>query len=284
MTNPVTTETFPIVNNIYTLTKITAYSPTISPPTPTDTEHFIKTNFSELIYNNIIKSINAILRKNNILKMPIVYHNNIYIIEHATDCPINNIKHPDINHNNTTFYVNYDATKTTNLTDFVSTISSTTSATTSPTTSPTTSQTTSPTTIHFNKTELLDNNIMYPTICNFIYKKTFDIITTLNKQLNNHNIKIKKAQLPFCVLGGYKEMISSYPLDSPMLTDIIFLKPLVDVFEMFEFENLNATQQITDPYVIHNALTDNKPIEIEAYKTVEEIIYEFKTHVLNIIM
>ena len=272
MTNPVTTETFPIVNNIYTLTKITASSPsTISPPTPTDTEHFIKTNFSELIYNNIIKSINAILTKNNILKMPIAYHNNIYIIEHATDCPINNIKHPDINHNNTTFYVNYDATKTTNPTDFISTISS-----------PAT--TTSPTTIHFNKTELLDNNIMYPTICNFIYNKTFDIITTLNKQLNNHNIKIKKARLPFCVLGGYKEMISSYPLDSPMLTDIIFLKPLVDVFEMFEFENLNATQQITDPYVIHNALTDNKPIQIEAYKTVEEIIYEFKTHVLNIIM
>ena len=276
MTTQVTTETFPIVNNIYTLTKITASSPsTITQPHTTHPEHFIKTNFSELIYNNIIKSINAILTKNNILKMPIAYHNNIYIIEHATDCPINTIKHPDINYNNTTFYVNYDATKTTNPTDFISTISS-------PAT--TTSPTTSPTTIHFNKTELLDNNIMYPTICNFIYNKTFDIITTLNKQLNNHNIKIKKARLPFCVLGGYKEMISSYPLDSPMLTDIIFLKPAADVFEMFEFENLNATQQITDPYVIHNALTDNKPIEIEAYKTVEEIIYEFKTHVLNIIM
>lgn len=276
MTTQVTTETFPIVNNIYTLTKITASSPsTITQPHTTHPEHFIKTNFSELIYNNIIKSINAILTKNNILKMPIAYHNNIYIIEHATDCPINTIKHPDINYNNTTFYVNYDATKTTNPTDFISTISS-------PAT--TTSPTTSPTTIHFNKTELLDNNIMYPTICNFIYNKTFDIITTLNKQLNNHNITIKKARLPFCLLGGYKEMISSYPLDSPMLTDIIFLKPAADVFEMFEFENLNATQQIIDPYVIHNALTDNKPIEIEAYKTVEEIIYEFKTHVLNIIM
>jgi hypothetical protein len=78
-------------------------------------------------------------------------------------------------------------------------------------------------------------------------------------------------------------MIRSYPLDSPMLIDIIFLKPTANVFEMFEFENLNATQQITDPYVIHNALTDNKPIEIEAYKTVEEITYEFKTSVLNTI-
>ena len=279
MTSRVSTETFPIVNNIYTLTKITSSSPsTITPQTTTDTDHFIKTNFSELIYNNIIKSINAILTKNNILKMPIAYHNNIYIIEHATDCPINNIKHPDINHNNTTFYVNYDSTQTNDPTDFVSTISSTT------TTSTSTSTTTTTSTIHFNKTELLDNNIMYPTICNFIYNKTFDIITTLNKQLNNHNIKIKKARLPFCVLGGYKEMISSYPLDSPMLTDIIFLKPAADVFEMFEFENLNASQQITDPYVIHNALTDNKPIQIEAYKTIEEITYEFKTNVLNIIM
>lgn len=274
MTSRVSTETFPIVNNIYTLTKITASSPPTTPQTTTDTDHFIKTNFSELIYNNIIKSINAILTKNNILKMPIAYHNNIYIIEHATDCPINNIKHPDINHNNTTFYVNYDSAQTNDPTDFISTISSTTPST----------PTTSPTTIHFNKTELLDNNIMYPTICNFIYNKTFDIITTLNKQLNNHSIKIKKARLPFCVLGGYKEMISSYPLDSPMLTDIIFLKPTADVFEIFEFENLNASQQITDPYVIHNALTDNKPIKIEAYKTVEEITYEFKTRVLNTIM
>lgn len=274
MTSRVSTETFPIVNNIYTLTKITASSPsTITPQTTTDPDHFIKTNFSELIYNNIIKSINAILTKNNILKMPIAYHNNIYIIEHATECPISRIKHPVINHNNTTFYVNYDSTQPNDPTDFISTILSTTPS----------SPTTSPTTIQFNKTELLNNNIMYPTICNFIYNKTFDIITTLNKQLNKHNIKIKKAQLPFCVLSGYKEMIRSYPLDSPMLIDIIFLKPKADVFEMFEFENLNATQQITDPYVIHNALTDNKPIEIEAYKTVEEITYEFKTRVLNII-
>lgn len=272
MTSRVSTETFPIVNNIYTLTKISVSSPPTTTPT-THPEHFIKTNFSELIYNNIIKSINAILTKNNILKMPIAYHNNIYIIEHATDCPINNIKHPDINYNKTTFYVNYDSAQTNDPTNFISTI-----------TSPTTSAPSSPTTIHFNKTELLDNNIMYPTICNFIYNKTFDIITTLNKQLNNHSIKIKKARLPFCVLGGYKEMISSYPLDSPMLTDIIFLKPTADVFEVFEFENLNASQQITDPYVIHNALTDNKPIKIEAYKTVEEITYEFKTRVLNIIM
>ena len=272
MTTQVSTETFPIVNNIYTLTKITASSSsTITPATTTDPDHFIKTNFSELIYNNIIKSINAILTKNNILKMPIAYHNNIYIIEHATECPISRIKHPGINHDTTTFYVNYDATKTNDPTDFISTILSTASTTTSTTA------------IQFNKTELLDNNIMYPTICNFIYNKVFDIITILNKQLNKHNIKIKKAQLPFCVLSGYKEMIRSYPLDSPMLIDIIFLKPTANVFEMFEFENLNATQQITDPYVIHNALTDNKPIEIEAYKTVEEITYEFKTSVLNTI-
>lgn len=278
MTSRVSTETFPIVNNIYTLTKITASSPSTTPETTTDIDHFIKTNFSELIYNNIIKSINTILTKNKILKMPITYHNNIYIIEQATECPISCIKHPGINHNNTTFYVNYDSTQTNVPTDFISTILSTTPS------SPTTTPTISPTTIQFNKTELLNNNIMYPTICNFIYNKTFDIITTLNKQLNKHNIKIKKAQLPFCVLRGYKEMIRSYPLDSPMLFDIIFLKPKADVFEMFEFENLNATQQITDPYVIHNALTDNKPIEIEAYKTVEEITYEFKTRVLNPIM
>lgn len=282
MTSRVSTETFPIVNNIYTLTKITASSPSTTPETTTDIDHFIKTNFSELIYNNIIKSINTILTKNKILKMPITYHNNIYIIEQATECPISCIKHPGINHNNTTFYVNYDSTQTNVPTDFISTILSTTPS--SPTTTPTISPTTTPTTIQFNKTELLNNNIMYPTICNFIYNKTFDIITTLNKQLNKHNIKIKKAQLPFCVLRGYKEMIRSYPLDSPMLFDIIFLKPKADVFEMFEFENLNATQQITDPYVIHNALTDNKPIEIEAYKTVEEITYEFKTRVLNPIM
>ena len=78
MTSRVSTETFPIVNNIYTLTKITASSPSTTPETTTDIDHFIKTNFSELIYNNIIKSINTILTKNKILKMPITYHNNIY--------------------------------------------------------------------------------------------------------------------------------------------------------------------------------------------------------------
>ena len=227
MNYKILTETFPIVNNGYALTKITTIpikqpanenSETQSASASSATENFIKNNFSELLFNNIIKSFNAILSKKNIIKMPIAYHNNIYIVQHTTECPINRIKHLNFNHTTSNFYIKYDSTNPKS--HFSGTLTSQTANT-------------EPLTIHFSKNELLDNNIMYPIICNYIFKKSNQIITTLNNQLIKYNIKIKKASMPFCILNGYKEMIRSYHVDSEMLLDIIFLKPIVNIFDMF---------------------------------------------------
>ena len=263
------TEKYPIINNLFILTKIRT-QPATQTATQTATQiyaDYIKNNFCELIYSGITKTINEFLTESNIIRMPIIYHNNIYIFEHITECPINNINLPNLKHHEAELYVKYDPYVSDSLRYIITSNSQNLTRA-----------------YDFSKINILNADTINPTICNFIHNKTQDIITALNYKLNKHNITIKRANIGFSIRNGYKETTRSHQPDSKRLLDIIFLKPTTRIFEIFEFmytESLTAppttaTATITDPYIIYNALTDNKPIEIESYKTIEEITKEFK--------
>ena len=78
-----------IINNTYKLVEIQKKD-TITEKKTYSNLSFME-NYSELIYSSITKSINHILTQNNIIKMPIIYHNNIYFIEKHTESPINHV-------------------------------------------------------------------------------------------------------------------------------------------------------------------------------------------------
>ena len=133
----------------------------------------IEKTYGELIYSYIMNKINTLLSSNNIIKMPILYHDNIYFIERFTESPINNTLQK--RYKNINIYTIYDGKK-----DSIVPIVKINNKI-----------------MYLTPEEVIGNQITTEFFCNFILKKTKDIITMLNNHLLNHNICIKKAQLEF---------------------------------------------------------------------------------------
>ena len=209
-------------------------------------------NYSDLIYSSITKSINHILTQNNIIKMPIIYHNNIYFIETHTESPVNPVLKK--RYNMIGISMSYDINKP-NISSIVNINNSL---------------------LNLNQQEIMDNKIITPFLTSFYFEKTKDIINTLNTQLMKHGIQIKKAFLKFCCKLGSKNSFESVLPE--LLLEYIYLTTIINVFDHFEFEYINKEQisNIVEPVIIYKALTDKETVDIESYKSNKEVLFDFK--------
>ena len=254
-----------LINNLYTLKKIIV-------PTKTTLINDITENYTELMYSEIMKSINSILTSNNIVKMPILYHNNIYYIENETKSPIYHTILRQLNTCDDTLYIQYTDTDTPQFSAKINIIKSDISLNT---------QTIE--TIDFNESELVTRGLITTFFNTYIFNKAREIISTLNQHLQTHNIKIKKANLGFRNLIGV-ELNDVETLFPEILMDFIFLSPTLNVFKHFEFAKLNTdtttnpnNNTITDLLTIYKAFTNQSYLKIESYKTKEQIITDIKS-------
>ena len=241
-----------IINNTYKLVEIQKKD-TITEKKTYSNLSFME-NYSELIYSSITKSINHILTQNNIIKMPIIYHNNIYFIEKHTESPINHVLKK--RYNTIEISMSYDNNKQ----DITSIVNINNSL------------------LNLNQQEIMDNKIITPFLTSFYFKKTKDIVNTLNTQLMKHGIQIKKAFLNFCCKLGSKNSFESVLPE--LLLEYIYLTTIINVFDHFEFEYINKEElssiNIVEPVIIYKALSDKTNIDIEAYKSGKEVIFDFK--------
>ena len=62
--------------------------------------------------------------------------------------------------------------------------------------------------------------------------------------------------------------------------EYIYLTTIINVFDHFEFEYINKEElssiNIVEPVIIYKALTDKETIDIEAYKSNKEVLFDFK--------
>src|SRR6056300_944406 len=83
-------ENTPILNDRFIIVETITSSLSSSPTTASLTDQYIKTNFSELVYSKINQFIHELLKQNQIIQMPILYHSNVYYIKEYTESPIYN--------------------------------------------------------------------------------------------------------------------------------------------------------------------------------------------------
>jgi len=256
-----------ILNNRYTLVENTVSTPNTSSSIQlTSTNQYLIKNFSEIIYNTITKEINEVLKRNQIIKMPILYHHNIFFVQH----PIESVVSNTLLSKNQTYRLTtqYD----------------------SPTTTP---PTTTPPTITFtfssneinqplcSKEMISANKIVAPKLVTYMHKKTAQIVETLNQHLSPHNIFIQKADLEFCYTLGSKNIPIFDTLTPELIMEHVVLKPIVNVFDHFTFVDTLSThqqQQTIDPITIYKAFTNKSTVDIQTYQTTTEAIHNFKQH------
>jgi hypothetical protein len=213
----------------------------------------IEKTYGELIYSFIMNKINTILSSNNIIKTPILYHNNIYYVDYATESLINPIIQKELNDTDIGVFINYNKDKPEKYNASIKTANQS---------------------IELSKSALSNNSYVTSFVTDFIFDKSAQIITILNNQLNKHNIKIKKAELGFCYKLGNRNV--NQDIFPELLLEYIFLKPMINVFQHFEFVELNNSENIiTDATVIYKALSDKSNIDIEAYKLKEDVVNDF---------
>ena len=213
----------------------------------------IEKTYGELIYSCIMNKINTILSSNNIIKMPILYHNNIYYVDYATESLINSNIQKELNNTDIGVFINYNKD---NPEKYKAVIKTTNQS------------------IELTKSVLSNNSYVTSFVTDFIFDKSTEIITILNNQLNKHNMKIKTAELEFCYKLGNRN-VNQYIYPEQLL-EYIFLKPIINVFQHFKFVELNNSENIiTDATVIYKALSDKTNIDIEAYKLKEDVVNDF---------
>ena len=265
----------PILNNRYTLVENTIdthNTPQNSLPLPlSSTDQYLLKNFSELIYNTITKHIHEVLKNNQIIKMPILYHSNVYFVQQ----PIESVVSTSLLSKNPTYQLTaqYDSTN-------------------SPTTTSTQPSSTTPPFITFtfssneinrpscSKEMISANKIVTPKLAIHMHEKTAQIVETLNQHLSPHNISIQKAHLEFCYTLGSKNIPIFDTMTPELIMEHIVLNPIINVFDHFTFVDTSSThhQQITDPIVIYKAFANKPTVEIQAYQTANEVIHKFKQH------
>ena len=257
------------IRNNYTLKKITK--------TKTDTlNNDFTEKYSELMYSEIMKSINTILTNNNIVKMPITYHKNIYYLENDTESLIYHMVLKKINTDDGTLYIEYIKDRVPTFNALLNISNHDILLNSDP-----------PKTVDFNEVELANNNMLTNFVNAHIFNTTRQIISILNKHLLLHNIVIKKAKLGFVKRMGV-DLNSMENMFPEIIMESIFLKPTLNIFEYFEFVRVNMESEInntnierdtsiTDLLTIYKAFTNKKTLEIETYKTHEEIIMDIKT-------
>lgn len=266
-----------ILNNRYTLVENTVSTTpnTSSSIQLTSTNQYLIKNFSELIYNTITKEINEVLKRNQIIKMPILYHNNIFFVQHPIESVVSNTL--------------LSKNKTYRLTTQYNSLTTTT-----PTTTPTTTTTPPSITFTFSSNEINQpscskemisaNKIVAPKLAIYMHKKTAQIVETLNRHLSPHNIFIQKADLEFCYTLGSKNIPIFDTLTPELIMEHVVLKPIVNVFDHFIFVDTSSTslppqqQQTIDPIAIYKAFTNKSTVDIQSYQTATEAIHNFKQH------
>ena len=82
-----------------------------------------------------------------------------------------------------------------------------------------------------------------------------DEINILNNQLAKHNIRIKKAKLEFCYKLGSRNITQDFPPE--ILLENIFLKSKLNVFQHFQFVELNNNGNIIRRTISDDNLNDN---------------------------
>jgi hypothetical protein len=265
-------ENTPILNGRFIIVEtITSFlSPmstqTSTPTTTSLTDQYLIKNFSELIYNTITKDIHEVLKGNQIIKMPILYHSNIYFIQQ----PIESVVSTSLLSKNPTYQltVQYDSATTTSITTR---------------THPLITFTFSSNEINrpsCSKEMISANKIVTPKLATYMYEKTAQIVETLNRHLSPHNIFIQKADLGFSYILGSKNIPIFDTMTPELIMEHIVLNPIINVFDHFTFVDTSSThhQQITDPIVIYKAFANKPTVEIQAYQTANEVIHKFKQH------
>ena len=212
----------------------------------------IERDYGELIYNFIMNKMNSILSSNKIIKMPIIFHDNIYYVEYDTESLINTVIQKEVA-SDIGFFIKYNDDDNEKYSASMEINNGS---------------------FKLSKIALSNSNYVRPFISDFIFVKSEELINILNNQLAIHNVRIKKAKLEFCYKLGSRNITPNFPPE--ILLENIFLKSNVNVFQHFQFVELNNDGNIImDPTVIYKALSDKQNIDIEAYKLKQEVIENF---------
>lgn len=212
----------------------------------------IERDYGELIYNFIMNKMNSILSTNKIIKMPIIFHDNIYYVEYDTESLINIVLQKEIT-SDIGFFINYNEDDNEKYSASIEINNDS---------------------LKLNKIALSNSNYVIPFVSDFVFVKSEELINILNNQLVKHNVRIKKAKLEFCYKLGSRNITHDFPPE--ILLENIFLKSNVNVFQDFQFVELNNNGNIImDPTVIYKALSDKQYIDVEAYKVKQEVIENF---------
>jgi hypothetical protein len=201
-----------------------------------------------------------VLKGNQIIKMPILYHSNIYFIQQ----PIESVVSTSLLSKIPTYKltVQYDSATTTHP---LITFTFSSNEINRPSCS---------------KEMISANKIVTPKLATYMYEKTAQIVETLNRHLSPHNIFIQKAHLEFCYILGSKNIPIFDTMTPELIMEHIVLNPIINVFDHFTFVDTSSTnhQQITDPIVIYKAFANKPTVEIQAYQTANEAIHKFKQY------
>jgi len=256
-----------ILNDRFILIKYRAYrddqnTPQINQYGVSMEDNYIKTNFSELIYSKINQTVNDILKKKHIIKMPILHHSSVFFIKEYTESPISNavlFRNPIYN-----IKMIYDSTN--NTLPIYARFSS------------------NEFDIQKCTKEMISNTkIVHPELITHMFKKTKEIIKILNDKLSSSNIMIHSSSLEYCCKLGAKTGGMIYINEPERVIENVFLKPIINVFDNFTFTEImpppstvNEPVPITDIIKIYKAFTMKESIDIEIYKSEGDVIEEFK--------
>lgn len=248
-----------ICNDRFTLVEtVVSNVSDISSTTLTVTEKYLKKNYSDLIYSKINQTVNELLTSNEIVKMPILHHSNVYFVKEYTESPISNF----LLSRNPTYKIvmKYDGDNSTNNSiPIYANVSSNNFQTNM-----------------YTKESVYNQNIVNKLLITHMFLKTKQVIETLNTHLSRNNIQIKKASLEFCCKQQAKledSITNSYP---EIITNLIFLKPIINIFDTFTFIETSTNNNITNVIKIYKAFTNKDNVDIESQKSKEEVIQEFK--------
>jgi hypothetical protein len=109
-----------------------------------------------------------------------------------------------------------------------------------------------------------------------MFLKTKQVIETLNTHLSKNNIQIKKASLEFCCKPEAKLEDNTMNSYSEIITNLIFLKPIINIFDTFTFIETSTNNNITNVITIYKAFANKDTFDIESQKSKEDMILEFK--------
>ena len=248
-----------ICNNRFILVETIATNISdISSTTITFTEKYLKKNYTDLIYSKINQTVNELLTSNEIIKMPILHHSNVYFIKEYTESPISNF----LLSRNPTYKIvmKYDGDNSTNNSiPIYANVSSNNFQTNM-----------------YTKESVYNQNIVNKSLITYMFLKTKQVIETLNTHLSQNNIQIKKASLEFCCKPEAKLEDNTMNSYSEIITNLIFLKPIINIFDTFTFIETSTNNNITNVITIYKAFTNKGSVDIESQKSKEDVIQEFK--------